>query len=90
MGDFTGWNRRIDLADLEFICRVNGEIRQQGHTKDMIYSIPTLIHWLSGVWSLQPGDLIFTGTPAGVGPLRAGDLLSVSCDSLGRFEWTLE
>lgn len=60
---------------LTFQLAVNGDLRQQGAVQDMLFSIPELIAYLSGVFDLQRGDLIFTGTPAGVGPVYSGDLL---------------
>jgi 2-keto-4-pentenoate hydratase/2-oxohepta-3-ene-1,7-dioic acid hydratase in catechol pathway len=54
---------------------VNGEVRQSGRSDQMLFSIPQLIAYLSGIFTLEPGDLVFTGTPAGVGPLLAGDRL---------------
>jgi fumarylpyruvate hydrolase len=54
-------------------CAVNGEIRQQGDVSDLIWSVPELIAELSSLFELRAGDLIFTGTPAGVGPLKPGD-----------------
>ncbi len=62
------------LADLEFQLEVNGELRQQGNTRDMLFSIPRLISYLSEIFTLSTGDLIFTGTPKGVAPLHAGDV----------------
>jgi len=56
-----------------FVTQVNGVERQKGNTKDMIFSIPKLISWVSQYFTLEPGDLLLTGTPAGVGPVRAGD-----------------
>lgn len=63
----------LDPTRLEFFLSVNGEIRQKGNTKDMERSIAKLIAALSRVFTLAPGDLIFTGTPEGVGPLKVGD-----------------
>jgi 2-keto-4-pentenoate hydratase/2-oxohepta-3-ene-1,7-dioic acid hydratase in catechol pathway len=60
---------------LRFELRVNGEQRQQGCAQDMLFSVPELVAWLSGVFDLQRGDLIYTGTPSGVGPVVAGDQL---------------
>lgn len=59
--------------NIDVTMLVNGEIRQSGNTSDMLFPIPVLISRLSALFTLQPGDLIFTGTPAGVGPLRKGD-----------------
>ena len=54
---------------------VNGELRQQGDLRQMIWSVPEIIASLSGLFTLAPGDLVFTGTPAGVGPVHRGDRL---------------
>jgi 2-keto-4-pentenoate hydratase/2-oxohepta-3-ene-1,7-dioic acid hydratase in catechol pathway len=63
--------------------RVNGELRQQGSTVDFIVSIPALLSFISGVFTLEPGDVILTGTPAGVGPLAPGDRVEVSISGPG-------
>jgi len=89
LGTFTSYNPEIDLADISFTCEVNGEIRQQGNTGNMLFSIPILLMELSKIWVLKPGDLIFTGTPEGVGPLHSGDSISVSCDLVGTYSWTV-
>lgn len=62
-----------DQAGVELF--VNGEQRQSGNTKDMLFPVPFLIHYLSEIFTLYPGDLIFTGTPEGVGPIQSGDSL---------------
>jgi fumarylpyruvate hydrolase len=62
---------------------VNGETRQNGRIEDMVWSVPETISQLSRYFTLQPGDLIFTGTPAGVGPVIVGDRLTGSIDGLG-------
>ena len=70
--------RAIDvesLADLRFELQKNGEVVQEAHTADMVYDIPTIIEYVSHRFTLQKGDLIYTGTPAGVGPVEKGDLL---------------
>lgn len=61
---------------------VNGELRQQGDLGDLIWNVPELLAKLSQLYELQPGDLVFTGTPAGVGPLKPGDLVEASIDGL--------
>jgi 2-keto-4-pentenoate hydratase/2-oxohepta-3-ene-1,7-dioic acid hydratase in catechol pathway len=63
--------------------RVNGELRQQGSTKDFIFSIPELLCYISAAITLEPGDLLLTGTPAGVGQLAAGDRVEVTIPGLG-------
>lgn len=62
-----------DLQDLRFTCDINGERRQTGHTADMIFSIPKLVSYITQFITVKKGDLIFTGTPEGVGPLQIGD-----------------
>ena len=79
----------IDLENLSFTCSVNGELRQQGNTRDMLFPIKSLIHMLSGWWTLRPGDIVFTGTPSGVGPLKAGDRVDIESPGTGFFSWTL-
>lgn len=64
-----------DPDSLQFSLKVNGELRQKGCARDMLFSIPQLIAYLSQIFILQRGDLIYTGTPAGVGPVRTGDVL---------------
>lgn len=63
--------------------RVNGELRQQGSTADFIFSVPVLLSAITAAFTLEPGDLILTGTPSGVGPLKAGDRIEVSVEGLG-------
>lgn len=62
-----------DLQDLHFTCKINGETRQEGHTKDMIFSINFLISYISKYITLKKGDIVFTGTPKGVGSVQVGD-----------------
>jgi len=63
--------------------RLNGEIRQEGSTSDLYFSIPVLIETISAIMTLEPGDVIATGTPAGVGDLHSGDIVEVSIDGIG-------
>lgn len=63
--------------------RVNGELKQHGSTLDFIFSIPVLLSYITAAIALEPGDLLLTGTPAGVGPLKAGDNVEVSIKGLG-------
>jgi len=73
----------FDPADALITCRVNGQMRQMASTRDMVFSVSTLIAYISSIMTLEPGDLIFTGTPAGVGPLHDGDVVEVEIDGLG-------
>jgi 2-keto-4-pentenoate hydratase/2-oxohepta-3-ene-1,7-dioic acid hydratase in catechol pathway len=73
----------VDHRELEVVCRVNGEERQRGHTGLMTFSIPFLISYISRIMTLEPADIIATGTPEGVGPLEAGDVVEVEIPGLG-------
>ena len=66
-----------DLSALEVVTRVNGQERQRGRSADMAFSIPFLIAYISSIMTLEPWDLIATGTPAGVGKLSPGDIVEV-------------
>lgn len=72
-----------DVADRAVVCRVNGEVRQYGRTSEMVFSPAALIAWISAVMTLKPGDLLLTGTPAGVGPLHPGDVVEVEVEGIG-------
>ena len=90
LGIFKNFNsKELDVNNLSFSCSVNGNSRQKGNTGEMIFSIPNLIHILSNWWILKPGDIIFTGTPAGVGPLQPGDTMEVESPMIGSYSWHL-
>lgn len=72
-----------DLAALDVKCRVNGELRQHGRAADMAFSIPMVLSYASHIMTLEPGDLVLTGTPAGIGPLKAGDMVEVEIRGVG-------
>ncbi|MCL4864764.1 MAG: fumarylacetoacetate hydrolase family protein [Gemmatimonadales bacterium] len=72
-----------DWRNLEVICRVNGEVRQHGRSADMAFSIPVLLAYISTVMTLEPGDLVLTGTPAGVSQLVEGDTVEVEIPGVG-------
>lgn len=73
----------FDAADALITCHVSQELRQMASTRDMVFSIPRLIAFISSVMTLEPGDVILTGTPAGVGDLVAGDTVSITIEGLG-------
>jgi 2-keto-4-pentenoate hydratase/2-oxohepta-3-ene-1,7-dioic acid hydratase in catechol pathway len=75
--------RGLDWRSLEVVGRVNGQERQRAPATDMHFQIPFLVSYISGIMTLEPGDLIATGTPAGVGPLRAGDVVEVEISGVG-------
>jgi len=72
-----------DPGALELTTRVNGEVRQHARAADMVFPIPYLVSWISRVMTLEPGDVIATGTPEGVGPLAAGDVVEVEVSDVG-------
>jgi 2-keto-4-pentenoate hydratase/2-oxohepta-3-ene-1,7-dioic acid hydratase in catechol pathway len=73
----------LDAASLGVRCRVGGATRQDASTRDMIFSVAQIIAYISSIMTLEPGDLIATGTPEGVGPLAPGDLVDVDIDGIG-------
>lgn len=73
----------LDPTDLRLTTRVNGEIKQDGRTSMMVHDIATQIAFMSHVMTLLPGDVILTGTPEGVGPIVAGDSVSVEVEGIG-------
>jgi 2-keto-4-pentenoate hydratase/2-oxohepta-3-ene-1,7-dioic acid hydratase in catechol pathway len=72
-----------DPADLAVTCTVDGELRQSGRTSQLLFDVPTLISYVSDVMTLLPGDVVLTGTPSGVGPIRAGQQVEVTIEGLG-------
>jgi 2-keto-4-pentenoate hydratase/2-oxohepta-3-ene-1,7-dioic acid hydratase in catechol pathway len=72
-----------DLAGIEVVCRVNGAVRQQARAADMVFNLPYLVSYISHIMTLEPGDLVATGTPVGVGPLAPGDTVEVEVSGVG-------
>lgn len=75
LSDFVDASALQDPDAIEYTLDINGERRQHGKTSHMLFPIPFLIHYLSGIFTLYPGDIVYTGTPEGVGKLNAGDKL---------------
>jgi 2-keto-4-pentenoate hydratase/2-oxohepta-3-ene-1,7-dioic acid hydratase in catechol pathway len=73
----------LDVSDLAIRCWVNGALRQDGHTREFIFAVDELIAFVSAVMTLAPGDVIMTGTPAGIGPLQPGDRVTVEIEGIG-------
>ncbi|WP_156688719.1 fumarylacetoacetate hydrolase family protein [Mycobacterium sp. Marseille-P9652] len=73
----------VDPSDLELRTDVNGDVKQNSRTSLMIHDVGDIIEWISAVMTLLPGDLILTGTPAGVGPIEDGDTVSVTIEGIG-------
>jgi 2-keto-4-pentenoate hydratase/2-oxohepta-3-ene-1,7-dioic acid hydratase in catechol pathway len=93
MGPVAVTREEIDIADTPIACYVNGELRQSSNTGLLIFDIPTIIETLSAGITLQPGDVIATGTPAGVGIgydppkyLKAGDVVRIEIGGIGVLE----
>lgn len=75
--------RGVDVSDISVEAYLNGERKQYGRTSDMIFSIPFLIHFISSVMTLMPGDIISTGTPQGIDPMQRGDTIEVRIEEVG-------
>ena len=73
----------VDPAGLRITCAVDGDLRQDGTTDDMVFGVAELLEFISGVMTLLPGDVILTGTPAGVGPIEPGDRVEVAIERIG-------
>ncbi len=83
---FGPWiDTEFDASDAVVTCRVNGQMRQMASTRDMVFNINTLIAFISSVMTLEAGDIIFTGTPSGVGELKNGDMVDVEIEGLGKW-----
>jgi 2-keto-4-pentenoate hydratase/2-oxohepta-3-ene-1,7-dioic acid hydratase in catechol pathway len=79
----------FDSSDSVVSCYVNGEMRQMASTRDMVFNVRQLVAFASTVMTLEPGDLLFTGTPSGVGPLAPGDVVEVTIEGLGKLSNTV-
>ena len=84
------WLTTVDAVPnpdaLQLSLRQNGVVRQNASTSDLVWNVARLIEFASSFYTLQPGDLLFTGTPEGVGPIRPGDLLRATCEELGHMD----
>jgi len=82
--------KSIDPANLKIETRVNGKIKQSSNTKDMIFNVYELVSFVSSVMTLFPGDVLITGTPAGVGPIHIGDTVEVEIEGIGTLKNTVK
>ena len=73
----------LDVADAGVQCSVDGELRQDGNTRDLLHDVPAVLAFITSFMTLLPGDVVLTGTPAGVGPLVAGNTVSVRVQGIG-------
>lgn len=76
----------LDVSDLAIRCRVNGALRQDGRTRDLVFGVAELLATASAVMTLEPGDVLLTGTPEGIGPLYPGDQVAVEIEGIGVLE----
>jgi 2-keto-4-pentenoate hydratase/2-oxohepta-3-ene-1,7-dioic acid hydratase in catechol pathway len=84
LSDFAAAEQVPDPHQLNLKLSVNGEMRQNGCSSDMINRVPQIIAYISGIFTLEPGDVILTGTPAGVGPVQAGEVMEAGIENVGR------
>jgi 2-keto-4-pentenoate hydratase/2-oxohepta-3-ene-1,7-dioic acid hydratase in catechol pathway len=73
----------LDPTDIRLETRVDGDIRQAASTSELVHDIPSLIEFVSSIWTLLPGDVILTGTPAGVGEIHDGEIVEVTISGIG-------
>ncbi|XP_067928867.1 oxaloacetate decarboxylase, mitochondrial-like [Watersipora subatra] len=91
VGDFTPLSSMPkSLQALDIWLKVNNETKQSGNTKDMIFSVPDLVSYISGIFTLEPGDLVLTGTPAGVGPVKSGDVITAGIEGCPNIEYYIK
>jgi 2-keto-4-pentenoate hydratase/2-oxohepta-3-ene-1,7-dioic acid hydratase in catechol pathway len=74
----------VDLNALDLVTTVNGEVRQHATSAEMVFKIPMLLSFISHIMTLEPGDLVATGTPSGIGPLKSGDTVEVTIAGISR------
>ncbi|HEY4743212.1 MAG TPA: fumarylacetoacetate hydrolase family protein [Desulfuromonadaceae bacterium] len=86
LSDFVPTSLIADPHDLTLQLRVNGQLRQNGTTAAMIHRVPQIVAHISGIFTLEPGDVILTGTPSGVGPVRAGDVMEAEIGGVGKLK----
>lgn len=91
LGPWVALGEAPPLDRLRFTLHVDGQLRQQGDTRDMLHPVPALLAWLARWFGLAPGDLVFTGTPEGVGPLAPGARLDLALEGVpaARAQFTL-
>ena len=90
IGAFVPLHGVNNIEELKIKLYVNGEIRQEGNTNQMIFSLGDLFEYISSIFTLEPGDIILTGTPSGVGPLKKGDKIRGKIDNIGEIKFKVE
>jgi acylpyruvate hydrolase len=86
LSDFVPASAVADPHNLRLRLSVNGESRQDGTSADMIHRVPQIVSYISGIFTLEPGDVILTGTPAGVGKVEAGDVMEAEISTVGKLK----
>jgi len=86
LSDFTPTDQITDAGNLQLKLWVNDELRQDGNSNLMLRTLPELIRYISGIFTLEAGDIILSGTPAGVGPIRSGDQLRAEIEQVGELK----
>lgn len=89
IGDFMRINESYNLNDIDFFLEVNGELKQKGNTSRMIFTPEGILTEINKIWNFRKNDLIFTGTPEGVGPLKIKDIVKVYAPQIGSFSWEI-
>ena len=91
VGEFTPLSSMTKgLQDLAIWLKVNDEIRQNGNTRDMIFPVTDLVSHISSIFTLEPGDLVLTGTPSGVGPVKSGDVISAGIEGCMDIQFSVQ
>ena len=89
VSEFIGKDVITDPGNVELVCKVNGELRQKENTNKLICPIPDMIEYISQYFTLEEGDLILTGTPAGVGPCKEGDTIEGEIPGITHFKFPI-
>ena len=82
--------KKLNPANLDLWLKINGALKQQGSTRDMIHPVDVLIAYISKIMTLEPHDIIATGTPEGIGPMKHGDFVEAGIDGIGTLEFMVE
>lgn len=90
VGNFIPKEALTNAQSLDIWCKVNGQLKQKGNTSDMIFSIAQLISYISQYFTLEIGDLILTGTPAGVGPVKSNDIIEIGISDISKASFKIE
>ncbi len=90
IGTLVPISKDINLNNIPFSLKLNGEVRQKSNTSEMILNAQECIAYLSTIWTLIPGDIIFTGMPVGLGSLKPGDKITLESPLIGSLNWGIQ